>query len=93
MEPNAPAGWSVVDGMLTSTFSTGTFANGLDLVNRIGEIAEEANHHPDVLLTYPSVEIRLVSHDVGEITDRDTRLAETVSKLADTLGIGYAPPS
>lgn len=93
MEPNAPAGWSVVDGMLTSTFSTGTFAAGLELVNRIGEIAEEANHHPDVLLTYPSVEIRLVSHDVDAITDRDTRLAETVSKLADTLGISYAPPS
>lgn len=93
MEPNAPAGWSVVDGMLTSTFRTGTFGNGLELVNRIGEIAEEANHHPDVLLTYPSVEIRLISHDVGAITERDTRLAETVSKLADTLGIAYAPPS
>ena len=50
---------------LHARFKTGSFVKGLELVTRITEAAEEANHHPDVVLTYPQVDVDLISHDVG----------------------------
>lgn len=57
--------WRLVLGRLTARFRTGDFATGLALVDRIGAAAEEANHHPDLSLTYPEVIVTLSSHDVG----------------------------
>lgn len=82
-----PAGWGHRDGALQAVYQTGDFATGLRLVNAIGAAAEQANHHPDITLTYPSVEVRLVSHDVGAVTDRDHRLAGQIAQIADELGI------
>lgn len=80
-------GWRVVGTELHATFATGDFMSGLGLVNRVAEAAESMNHHPDVTLTYPEVGLTLTSHDVGALTERDIRLAKTVSGLADELGI------
>ena len=44
---------------LHARFKTGSFVKGLELVTRITEAAEEANHHPDVVLTYPQVDVDL----------------------------------
>ncbi|MGJ9421982.1 4a-hydroxytetrahydrobiopterin dehydratase [Aeromicrobium sp. CF3.5] len=77
--------WRWSDGALSATFGTGTFATGLQLVARLGEAAEAANHHPDVELTYPSVTVRLTSHDVGGVTSRDTDLAHAISTFAREL--------
>ena len=44
--------------------------------------AEEANHHPDITLTYPEVIVTLSSHDVGGITSRDLDLARTIERFA-----------
>lgn len=80
------AGWRLVDETLTATFRTRRFSIGLELVNRIGASAEEANHHPDITLTYPEVSVTLCSHDVGGITSRDIDLARTVSDHAADIG-------
>lgn len=77
--------WSFADGTLSATFATGDFTTGLKLVSRLGEAAEAANHHPDVELTYPSVSVRLTSHDVGGTTSRDTDLARAISGFARDL--------
>jgi 4a-hydroxytetrahydrobiopterin dehydratase len=80
-------GWvSLVDGLRTRV-RTGDFATGLALVDAIGAAAEEADHHPDVDLRYPHVDIRLVSHDIGGITERDVRMARTVSALIADAGL------
>ena len=76
---------------LHARFRTGSFVKGLELVNRIGEAAEEANHHPDVDLTYPHARRRLVSHDVGGVTSRDLDLARRISEIAAELGVEAAP--
>lgn len=80
------ADWAHVDDTLTATFATGDFATGLQLVTRLGEAAEAANHHPDVELSYPTVTVHLTSHDVGGITSRDTELAAMISGFAAELG-------
>ena len=78
--------WRKVLNRLKARFRTGDFATGLELVNRIGAAAEEADHHPDVSLTYPEVIVTLSSHDVGGITSRDIDLARQVSAFAAELG-------
>lgn len=69
-------------GSLSATFDSGDFATGLRLVNAIGELAEAENHHPDLTLTYPSVGVRLTSHDAGGVTARDVRMARSISERA-----------
>ncbi|MFJ6026602.1 4a-hydroxytetrahydrobiopterin dehydratase [Pseudarthrobacter sp. NPDC092424] len=82
--------WRRTGNALTATFRTRKFSTGLELVNRIGASAEEANHHPDLTLTYPEVGVTLSSHDVGGITSRDIDLARTISGHAADLGVTAA---
>jgi 4a-hydroxytetrahydrobiopterin dehydratase len=83
--------WEYVLGHLEARFETGGFATGLALVDEIGAAAEAANHHPDIVLTYPVVHVRLASHDVGGITSRDIDLARTISELARARGVSPTP--
>ncbi len=76
---------------LHARFKTGSFVKGLELVTRITEAAEAANHHPDVVLTYPQVDVDLSSHDVGGVTSRDLDLARQISAIAAELGVESAP--
>lgn len=80
------ADWRPLLGRLMARFQTGDFLSGLALVNRVAEAAEAANHHPDVELTYPTVTVRLSSHDVGGITSRDLDLARAISEFAAEAG-------
>ncbi|TFD73694.1 VOC family protein [Cryobacterium gelidum] len=74
-----------LDGSLHATFATADFASALELVNRVGEVAEALNHHPDVRLGYGTVSLVLTSHDAGGVTVRDLDLAARVQQIADTL--------
>ena len=80
--------WRKVLNRLKARFRTGDFATGVALVDRIGAAADEANHHPDVSLTYPEVIVTLSSHDVGGITSRDLDLARLFRGVAAALGAG-----
>jgi len=83
--------WRLLQRALHARFETRTFATGLTFVERIGAAAEAANHHPDVDLTYGHVAIKLFSHDVGGVTQRDVRLAGEITGIASELGIASAP--
>lgn len=85
-----PRGWSHDGDRIRVRYATGDFASGLRLVTTVGLLAEEANHHPDVLLTYPEVGITLSSHDVGGVTSRDLDLARRIGKVAKADGIPVA---
>lgn len=81
--------WNVTDEGAICTFATGSFARGVELVNEIARLAEAANHHPDVTLTYPSLTVRLITHDEGDaVTDKDASLAAQISAAAARLGVG-----
>ncbi len=87
LEAEGLADWRILFAELHARFETGSFAKGLDLVNRIGAAAEERNHHPDLDLSYPRVVVRLTSHDTGGVTRRDVELARTISQYAAELGV------
>ena len=80
--------WTWREDAIHAHLETGDFATGLRLVNRIGEAAEAMNHHPDLDLRYPHLDVTLSSHDVGGVTDRDVKLAKTISEYAASEGVG-----
>jgi 4a-hydroxytetrahydrobiopterin dehydratase len=83
--------WRRLAQALFARFRTGDFVSGLAFVTAIAEAAESADHHPDVTLTYPRVDLRLLSHDVGAVTTRDVDLARRISEIAQELGITAEP--
>jgi 4a-hydroxytetrahydrobiopterin dehydratase len=83
--------WRQLFEALRTRFLTGDFATGLALTSRIGELAEAANHHPDVDLRYPHVNVTLFSHDVFGVTSRDVDLAREISAAAAELGVSADP--
>ncbi|MEE8599718.1 4a-hydroxytetrahydrobiopterin dehydratase [Euzebya tangerina] len=83
----APEGWTAADNQLQATFATGSFLKGVELINAIAPLAEQANHHPDVELGYPSVIVRLTTHDAGGLTQLDVDLAGEISSVAAQLTI------
>ena len=86
--------WRVLLQSLRATFSTPDFSTAAAFVSRIAAAADEANHHPDVVLRWGQVTVTTTSHDAGGLTQRDVDLAATVSALADELGLeGDVPRS
>jgi 4a-hydroxytetrahydrobiopterin dehydratase len=83
-------GWRKVLNKLVVRFETGDFNTGAALVGKIAEVADEANHHPDVDLRYPHLTVSLLSHDVDALTRRDVRLARRISELAAEAGVSAA---
>jgi 4a-hydroxytetrahydrobiopterin dehydratase len=71
-----PDGWSEVDGALERTFEFQDFVEALGFVNRVGELAEAENHHPDIAIHYKQVTLRWWTHTAGGVTDRDVELAK-----------------
>lgn len=76
---DTPSGWVNIDGVFVREYAFSTFALAAEFVATIGRIADEIDHHPDVDLRYPGiVTVRTISHDVGEVTARDARLATMI---------------
>jgi 4a-hydroxytetrahydrobiopterin dehydratase len=76
-----PSGWDEVDNALERTFELGNFVEALAYVNRVGQLAEAENHHPDIAIHYNKVTLRWWTHTAGGITDRDRELAVLSSGL------------
>ncbi|MCR2763933.1 4a-hydroxytetrahydrobiopterin dehydratase [Microbacterium sp. zg.B48] len=72
-------------------FKTGTFATGARLFAAIAELAEAADHHPDVTVTYPRVTVTLITHSAGGLTAKDVALARQISAAARDLGLAPTP--
>lgn len=83
--------WRQLASALHARFRTGDFVTGLQFVTAVTEAAEAADHHPDVTLTYPYVDLKLVSHDVSGVTRRDIDLARRISEIARERGIDAQP--
>jgi 4a-hydroxytetrahydrobiopterin dehydratase len=62
------------------------FAAALDFVNRVGEVAEQANHHPDIEIKWNTVSLRLSTHSAGGITGADLELARQIDALPAARG-------
>jgi 4a-hydroxytetrahydrobiopterin dehydratase len=77
-------GWSVVDGKLHKRFKFRSFARAIGWMASVAVEADKLDHHPDWCNTYNRVNVELVTHAVGAITDFDLRLARKMEILADS---------
>jgi 4a-hydroxytetrahydrobiopterin dehydratase len=73
--------WHEVDGKLVKNYSFGTFADALAFVNKVGELAEQVNHHPDICFGWGYVEVSLSTHDAKAITNKDKLLADLIDQI------------
>jgi 4a-hydroxytetrahydrobiopterin dehydratase len=58
------------------------FGEAMGFVNRVAALAEEADHHPDIEISYNQVTLTLVTHSEGGVTSNDTQMAERINKLS-----------
>ncbi len=75
-------GWQVESGELVRTFEFPDFVAALAFVNKVGNLAESAGHHPDIDIRYNRVRLALVTHSAGGLTAKDFDLAAQVRNLA-----------
>jgi 4a-hydroxytetrahydrobiopterin dehydratase len=72
--------WQNKGGELVRTFEFSDFRAALAFVNRVGDLAESAGHHPDIDIRYNKVWLALVTHDAGGLTAKDFDLAGQIDK-------------
>jgi 4a-hydroxytetrahydrobiopterin dehydratase len=74
--------WQVADGHhLTRSFSFPDFKSALDFVNRVGAVAEQEGHHPDLYLAWGKVDVKTWTHKIDGLTESDFILAAKIERL------------
>lgn len=74
--------WKVIDGKkIRREFKFKDFKEALAFVNKIGEIAEEEGHHPDIELGYGRVAVNLSTHAIGGLSTNDFIVAAKIDRL------------
>jgi 4a-hydroxytetrahydrobiopterin dehydratase len=74
--------WQEQDDALVREFELPSFPAAIEFVDRLAELAETANHHPDIDIRYRRVTVRWTTHSEGGITEKDREMAERTSTLA-----------
>jgi 4a-hydroxytetrahydrobiopterin dehydratase len=75
------AGWQLKGKTIEKKFRFADFREAIAFVNRVADLAEVADHHPDLLIHYREVTLVLWTHAVGGLTDRDFRLAADIDRF------------
>ena len=83
--------WHVSAIIASASFKVQSFARGVRFVSIVRTLADAANHHPDVDLRYSFVVIRLTTHEIHALSERDATLARHISAAARELGIAADP--
>ena len=73
--------WAEIDGALERELEFDSFPAAVAFVDRLAEVAEAENHHPDIDIRYKRVRVRWTTHSAGGITDRDRELAARTDEL------------
>ena len=73
--------WKFDDDKLERKFKFGNFAEALAFVNKVGEIAESSDHHPDIKFGWGYAKIETTTHDRDGVTDMDIDLAGKIDRI------------
>ena len=74
-------GWTRDNDQIAKTYELPTFLDAIAFVERVADLAEAADHHPDIDIRYRKVRIALSTHDAGGITQKDFDLAGDVEAI------------
>jgi 4a-hydroxytetrahydrobiopterin dehydratase len=75
------AGWDATGQAIQKEFKFDDFVDAMDFVNDVAELAEDADHHPDIDIRYNEVTLTLWTHTEGGVTQRDTALAAEIERV------------
>jgi 4a-hydroxytetrahydrobiopterin dehydratase len=73
-------GWQRDGALIRKDYQHPSFGAAMAFANRVAQLAEAADHHPDILVQYDRVTLTLTSHDAGGLTERDFRLAARIDE-------------
>ena len=75
--------WELNEDSISRSFEFDEYQFAIDFVNTIAEIAEEAQHHPDISINYTNVTLVLTTHSKGGLTESDFEVALRIDSLRD----------
>jgi 4a-hydroxytetrahydrobiopterin dehydratase len=82
MQSQLGDGWQVLNEQkLEKQFKFPDFKQALAFVNRVGDVAEQQNHHPDIYFTWGLARIQISTHSIGGLSESDFILAAKISEL------------
>ena len=73
--------WSLVDGTLEEEFHFKDFGETMQFVNRVAQVAQQEDHHPDIEISYNKVRLALSTHSIGGLSRNDFILAAKIERL------------
>ncbi|MFI7678744.1 4a-hydroxytetrahydrobiopterin dehydratase [Actinophytocola sp. NPDC049390] len=78
-------GWHLEGAALVREVELDSFAQAIQVVNRVAEIAENDNHHPDIDIRWRTLTFRCSTHSEGGVTPNDTSLAEEINGVVEAI--------
>ena len=73
-------GWELEGDTISKKYEFPSFPQAMKFVNKVAELAERADHHPDIFINYRRVTLGLSTHSEGGITQKDIDLADQIDK-------------
>ena len=77
----ANKGWEYSDKKISKTFNFDQYMDGIKFVNKMAELAETSNHHPDITIGWCRIDVTIFSHDMGGVTTKCVNLATSVDLI------------
>ena len=74
-------GWNFSGGQIHKVYEFESYATGLSFASAVGFIADAMDHHPDLIITWRKVEVRLSTHDVSGVSELDLQLADNIDRF------------
>lgn len=76
------SGWILKGDAIEKQYTLGSFPEAIGFVNRVADLAEAVDHHPDILINYKRVKMTLTTHSEGGLTQKDLDLARKIEGAA-----------
>jgi 4a-hydroxytetrahydrobiopterin dehydratase len=77
--------WSDIEDVLQRTYIFSDFIEVQEFINKIVPICQIMNHHPDIEWNYNKLTLKLITHDVGKVTELDYQLAKKIESIYQTF--------
>jgi 4a-hydroxytetrahydrobiopterin dehydratase len=75
--------WEIDEDYIKRIFKTPSFPASMILANTVAQLAETAQHHPDIKISYRKVSVKLITHSSGGLTEKDFALAQQLNAVLD----------
>ena len=75
--------WEEIDGKLIRVYTFPTYKDSIDFVNKVADIAQQQNHHPEMVIGVDSVKVIMFDHEEGGISDKCHEFTKAVDTMMD----------